>query len=209
MGDNPTDIDVTPNGQEAIAVARGSSELWIYDLDDPTSEAQVVPIPRDEVFGSLVLSPEATPESYTAPLLVLRAMPPGTDWKKTHSQRSQPVRWSSRFPRLKSAQTAAQLSSSTPKKMGKTSPPILFYNRYALTMVDLSDHFANPLRLSSEPMAYAHTDDGETGFVILDGEPFLEVLHYDSLLFDEIELKVHRSFGYFAIYRYGLCESGT
>ena len=64
-----------------------------------------------------------------------------------------------------------------------------FYGEYALTMIDLSDFFANPLLLPAEPTGYADTEDGETGFFVMDGEPYLEVLHYDSLLYNEIELK--------------------
>ena len=35
VGDNPTDLDATPDGTQAVAVARGSGQLWIYDLADP------------------------------------------------------------------------------------------------------------------------------------------------------------------------------
>ncbi len=64
-----------------------------------------------------------------------------------------------------------------------------FYGEHALTMIDLSDFFSNPLLLPVEPTGYANTEDGETGFFVMDGEPYLEVLHYDSLLYDEVELK--------------------
>ena len=49
-------MDVSPDGTQAIVVARGDQELWIYDLSDPTSTPVVVPMPEDEVFGSLLLS---------------------------------------------------------------------------------------------------------------------------------------------------------
>ena len=32
VGTNPTDLDITPDGSALVAVARGSSELWVYDL---------------------------------------------------------------------------------------------------------------------------------------------------------------------------------
>jgi hypothetical protein len=64
-----------------------------------------------------------------------------------------------------------------------------FYGEYALTMIDLSDFFSNPLLLPSAPSGYADTDDGQTGFFVMEGEAYLEVLHYDSLLYDEVELK--------------------
>jgi DNA-binding beta-propeller fold protein YncE len=190
VGNNPTDIDVSPDGREAIAVARGSSELWIYDLEDPTSDPDVIPMPAEEVFGSLVLSPDG-------------------DTGILFSTASGAARYGS-WDRLETNPTAAVTTRALVKPVSKVqiSPSgdtavvfhpkengsevlsdSIFYNRHALTMIDLGDFFANPLRLASEPIAYDHTDDGEMGFVVLDGEPYLEVLHYDSLLFDEIELK--------------------
>ena len=52
VGANPTDMDVSPSGEEAIVVARGSNELWIYDLENPTLAPSVIPMPKKR---SLVL----------------------------------------------------------------------------------------------------------------------------------------------------------
>ena len=60
VGENPTDMDVSPDGAEAIVVARGSKELWVYDLSDPTLPPSVLPLPEEEVFGSLILSPDSS-----------------------------------------------------------------------------------------------------------------------------------------------------
>ena len=51
-------MDVSPSGEEAIVVARGSNELWIYDLENPTLAPSVIPMPQEEVFGSLLISPD-------------------------------------------------------------------------------------------------------------------------------------------------------
>ena len=64
----------------------------------------------------------------------------------------------------------------------------MFYDHYALTLVDLSDQFANPIRLDAEPIAYDNAADGQTGFVIMEGASSLEVLHYDTLIHDAIDL---------------------
>jgi hypothetical protein len=56
-GDNPTDLDLTPDGLQAVAVARGSHELWIYEVDDPLAPPTQVPLPDDVEYGSLLLDP--------------------------------------------------------------------------------------------------------------------------------------------------------
>ena len=58
VGTNPTDLDITPDGSALVAVARGSSELWVYDLDDPFVGQTVLPLPEDSIFGSVLLSPD-------------------------------------------------------------------------------------------------------------------------------------------------------
>src|SRR5262249_50223606 len=61
VGDNPTDLDLTPDGLHDVAVARGSKELWIYDTTDPVGIApQIVAMPADESFGSVIMNPNGT-----------------------------------------------------------------------------------------------------------------------------------------------------
>jgi WD40 repeat protein len=186
VGSNPTDLDVTPDGTHAVAVARGSGELWIYDLADPYEEAEVIPLPSGEVFGSVVMSPDDSKgllfstatgaaryaswdrstddidvRSLVKPISGLGVSPTGGTALVFHPQSN-----------------GSDVDSSSP-----------FYNSHALTMIDLGDFFANPLKLPAEPIAYANTEDGETGFFIMQDQPYLEVLHYDSLLYDEVKLK--------------------
>ncbi len=190
VGDNPTDIDVTPDGNQAIAVARGSSELWIYDLADPTSEPNVVPMPTEEVFGSLVLSPGGdTGILYSTASGAARY----GSWDRNENNPLKAVTTRALVKPISKVEISPDGSTAVifhPRENGEdVDTDSFFYNQYALTMIDLDDFFANPLRLVAEPIAYDHTDDGRTGFVVLDGQPYLEVLHYETLLFDEIELK--------------------
>ena len=67
-----------------------------------------------------------------------------------------------------------------------TSP---FYNNWAMTMIDLDDFRSNPLKLPAKVDGYAHSTNGSRGYFIMKGEPFLEVLDYQTLLYDEIVLK--------------------
>ncbi len=67
-----------------------------------------------------------------------------------------------------------------------TSP---YYGEWAMTLLDMDDFRSNPMRLAAEPEAYAHADDGEHGFFIMEGENHLVVLDYGTLLPEDIELK--------------------
>jgi hypothetical protein len=77
-----------------------------------------------------------------------------------------------------SASNGADVDSSSP-----------YYNRPALSLVDLGTFFGSSLALPAEPTQFANTPDGETGFFVMDGQPFLEVLDFKTLIHDEIELK--------------------
>mgnify|MGYP003886192831 FL=1 len=72
---------------------------------------------------------------------------------------------------------------------GDTDSESVFYNEYALTLVDLSDYFANPIRLPAEPTEFAQTSDGDLGFVIMEAEASLLQLNYRTLIHDQVELK--------------------
>ena len=65
----------------------------------------------------------------------------------------------------------------------------VFYNEWALTLVELGAFFANPIRLPAEPIEQAVTGDGRFGFVILDGESWLLQLDFTSLIHENISLK--------------------
>jgi len=64
-----------------------------------------------------------------------------------------------------------------------------WWNAWALSLIDLDDFRANPMKLAAEPKAYSHADDGEHGYFIMEDSPWLVVLDYGTLLPDDIELK--------------------
>ncbi|NOY26767.1 MAG: hypothetical protein GXP62_12915 [Oligoflexia bacterium] len=187
VGENPTDLDLTPDGLQAIAVARGSQELWLYDLADPFAPAQVVDMPDTEIFGSVLMSPDgsrgllystATGDSrYASWDLATNDITVRELVKPVASMGISPT-----------GETALVFH---PKDNGNdVSPDSTFYDQWALTMIDLTDDFfSNPLRLPAEPIDYANSQDGTQGFFVMQDQPYLEVLHYQSLLYDEVELK--------------------
>jgi hypothetical protein len=56
-GQNPTDMDLSPDGSELMIVARTSGELWTYDAADPGAAPSLIQLPGSETIGSLSMSP--------------------------------------------------------------------------------------------------------------------------------------------------------
>jgi DNA-binding beta-propeller fold protein YncE len=185
-GLNPTDLDATPDGLSAVAVARGSNELWIYELADLFAEAQVIDVPESEVYGSVLMSPDGTQGLlYSTATGISRY----ASWNVASSEIEihslvKPV---DRVGVNPTGTTALVFHDRNENDDVDEESP--FYQEWGLTLVDMSDFFSNPLRLPSEPTAFDTTDDGETGFFIMENEPYLEVLDFNTLLYDEVALK--------------------
>lgn len=186
VGSNPTDLDLTPDGETAIAVARGSSELWLYSMDDPFAPAEVVELPDGEVLGSLLMSPDGTRGLLysTASMSSVYASWELSDDSVTLRELVKPVASMGVSPTGETAlvfhpeENGPDVDSDSP-----------FYDQWALTMIDLTDDFfSNPLRLPAEPSGYAHSQDGTRGYFVMEETPFLEVLDYQTLLPEEVEL---------------------
>lgn len=183
-GTHPTDLDLSADGTEAIALARGSQELWVYQADDPALTPRVVPLPADGPYGSLVVDPSnEVGLLYTTASLVERY----AVWDRlsdTILERPlvKPVDGIVVTPTGESA-----MVFHPPEDGPQTED--LFAGAWAITMVSLSDLRTNPLRLPAEPTAFANSTDGAYGFFIMDGEPLLEILDYTTLLHDERELR--------------------
>jgi DNA-binding beta-propeller fold protein YncE len=185
VGSNPTDLDLSPDGLEVVVVARNAGELWIYDLLDPMAGARTVAMPVGEVLGSLVLSPNGNDGLLYSNATGLSRY---TTWDRltdTLTTRSlvKPVDSMEFSP---DGQTALAFH---PKDNGSdVDTDSEFYDRWALTMIEVGSYFGAPLRLAAEPTEWASSDDGSRAFFIMEGQPWLEVLRLDALMFDEVEL---------------------
>ena len=190
VGANATDLDVTPEGDQAIAVARGSSELWVYDLADPYLAPSVVDLPPAEILGSVVMSPDGSKG-------LLYSTQSGLSryavWDRTAADPADSVSVRTLEKPVSSigvspdGGTALIFHDRTNGVDVASDSP--FYNEYALTLVSLSDFFPNTLKLAGEPKAYDNTEDGSAGFLIMQDQPELLVLHYASLMHDTVDLK--------------------
>jgi DNA-binding beta-propeller fold protein YncE len=180
VGENPTDMDLSPDGSQAIVVARGSSQLWIYDMADPVAEPDIIDMPSDSVFGSLLMSPDdAQGLLYSTASGQARygVWDRASDAVEVYSL-VKPVAGIGVSP---IGGTAMVFHSAENGDIDSDSP---FFNEHALTLVDLSDFFTNPIQLASEPTSYANAADGLTGFFIMEGSDHVGVLNYETLIHD-------------------------
>ena len=186
IGLNPTDMDLSADGSQAIVVSRGSGELHLIDTQDPTGPQRIVTLPPGEILGSLLLSPDGTQGVlYTTAAPVARY----TTWNLaddtlTVRRLEKPVASASVSP---TGGTLLFFHDETNDPDAATTSP--FHDKPAITMVDLDSHLQNALVLPTMPSAAANSHDGRFGFFIMDGVSSLAVLRYDHLLFDEIALR--------------------
>ncbi len=186
VGANPTDLDVTPDGSQAVAVARTDGELWIYDLADPLAEPEVVPLPEDYTFGSVLMSPD---DSQGLLYSTASGQSVYAAWDRTDNSVElyglvKPVQAVSVSP-----DGAVGLVFHDAADGDDTDPDSAFSGRYALTLVDLSTFFANPLLLAGEPTHFTNSDDGAWGAFVMEGQTQLVALDYGELIDHEVALK--------------------
>jgi DNA-binding beta-propeller fold protein YncE len=184
VGENPTDMDVSPDGTEAIVVSRGSKELWIYDLQDPTAEPTVLALPEEEGFGSLFLSPDSSQGLLYSTASGESAM---GIWERGSDEITvrglvKPVSSMGISP---TGETAVVFH---PQNNGDTPSASPFFNRHALSLVDMGDFFSSSYQLAAEPDSFASTPDGKIGFYTMKNQPYLELLNYETFVPSEIQL---------------------
>lgn len=185
VGENPTDLDLTPDGSRAAVVARGSQQVWMLDAEDPFAPADVVDLPSDALLGSLQFAPDgATGVLYTT----ANASDVYATWRLnddavTLRSLVKPVANVAISPTggtLLMFHDAADAPDADPSSPFKGAP--------ALSVIDLRDFRSNPMKLPSKVSGFANSDDGARGYFTLKDRPLLEVLDYQTLIADEISL---------------------
>jgi DNA-binding beta-propeller fold protein YncE len=186
VGLNPTDLDLSPDGSQAVVVTRGSDELWVLETADPFAPPEVVSLPLGTSFGSVLFEPTGTQALvYTTAGSVDRY----ATWNLLNDEitlRSlvKPIKSLSITPTGESALIFHTLDDAAD---ADTNSP--FYGEWALTMLALTDYRTNPLLLPAEPTGFANSSNGNYGFFIMEDQPFLEQLNFETLLHEEISLK--------------------
>lgn len=186
VGANPTDLDLTPDGERAVVVSRNSRELWVLDADDPFAPPEVLPLPGADPYGSVTFDP-------TGNLAILYTTASSTDryatWDLTTGELTErrlvkPVRSIGITP-AGNAMLVLHTKGDAPDA-DRNSP---FFGKWALSMVSLTDFRANPLLLPAEPIGFANASNGRFGYFIMDGQPLLEMVDYTTLLHTELRLR--------------------
>ena len=184
VGAGPTDLDLTPDGTQAVAVARGDGQLWLYDLDDPGGAPEIIGMPEGEVLGSIAFSADGGPAllfSTATGVSRFTSWDPETGEFGLHPL-PKPVSAVGVDP---TGGTALILHDQADSE--DIDPT--YEGMYGITLVELSSFRANDYALPAEPVSFTHSDDGQRGYFIMDGKPYLEVLDYGALLIDEVRLK--------------------
>lgn len=179
VGSNPTDMDLSPDKSEAIVVTRNSNEVWVFDVEDPLLDPLIIDIPTDDIYGSVLMSPDNSKGllySTQSGQARYGVWDRSTDTVTSHAL-EKPVSAVGVSPR---GNTALVFHST---ENGDIDPSSSFYNKNALTLVELDgiSFFPNPIQLEAEPIAYANAADGETGYFIMDGLPYLGILDYNAI----------------------------
>lgn len=186
VGGNPTDLDLSPDGSLAYAVCRTVNQLWIYQTADPSAAATVVDLPSDEVFGSLALSADGSTGllySTQSGRATYGSIDLDGDLSLEVRALVKPVEGVLVSP---SGGTGVLFHN---KSSDGAAPDTPFRHSWALTLVDLETQFSNPIQLAGEPIEFIGLDDGSAGAFIMEDQDFLEIVHYDTLLFDEVPLR--------------------
>jgi len=186
VGSNPTDLDLTPDGEDVVIVARGSNQVAIYDAQEPlVGIPGILDLPDDEVLGSILFSPDNTQA-------VLFTTTTNTDHYTTWdlADDSFTVRALGKpIDSMAVTPTGESLMAFHTGDLDSADPQDSDYGKPGLSLIDLDDFRSNLLILPQEPLAYANSQTGEVGFFIMEGEDTLAMLIYEQLLYDEVALK--------------------
>jgi YVTN family beta-propeller protein len=184
VGSNPTDLDLSPDGNHIAVVSRADQEVWVLDSTNPFGEAEVVPFASP--YGSLLYTGDGSQAIlYTnASLLASYAVWDTTTGVITEKSLVKPVQSLGASPT-----GGSLLVFHTEDDAADADPSNPFYGEWALTLIDLDDLRQNPMVLPDEPTSYSTSDDGGYGYFIMEGQDLLEVLDFGTLLYTEVDLK--------------------
>jgi len=182
-----TDIDLSPDGSVAVAVARDEGALYLFDTERPYATPERVELPAGEVIGALTFSPQGDKAIlYTSAAAEDRyhIWDLATDAIDTRSL-PKPIESLTVTPGGESlmiwhAQTDAAGADSSSSFYGAVE---------ALSLIDLDNPLRqNNLLLAAAPTAYANSDDGTHGYFIMEGQEKLVAIHYAELVDYEVDL---------------------
>jgi len=181
-GAGPSDLDLSPDGMEALVVARDSSELRIFDAIDPLNvPIEILDTPIDSTIGSLVMSPDGERGLlFTTAVLEDRV----TFWDvtagtMTERRLEKPIDAVAISPDGNSALVIHTLADAPEEND-------LFTDSYALTVIDLNTWLTNPVALANKPTAWTTSNDGRFSLFIMENNRNVGVIDYLTRLVDDV-----------------------
>jgi DNA-binding beta-propeller fold protein YncE len=184
-GQDPSDMDVSPDGRQLAVVSRGTQDLYLIDTLNPTGAASVLPLPSGSTYGQLqyIGSGERAILYTTATLEAQYALWEVGTGEVVERPLVKPVAGVSI-----SEDGSAMLVFHTEEDAPDADWESPFYGESVLTQVSLIDLRSNPLLLPAPVSSYAVSTDGRFGFFVMEEKALLEVLSFSTLLNEELEL---------------------
>lgn len=179
VGEDPTDMDVTPDGQRLAVVARSAREIWAYDVDDPFATPSLVPFPSDSAYGAVAFAGDGTRAILYTNAVLLDSMAIWDTETDSFDERSliKPVQSIGLSP---AGDNAIVFHTKSDAADADDDNP--FNGEWAATLMQTDGTGENKLLLPAEPKGYGVTDDNAFGFFIMEGENTLEVVSFSTLL---------------------------
>ena len=186
---NPTDLDITPDGSQAVIVDRDAQKIFIYPTLNPEgSSAEIIELPETELLGSVTFAPD----SQKAVLFTTAAnISHYTTWDLTEADPDKALKTRPLVAPIRDVAitpTGNSLLVIHKTESGVDSDPG-YENKNTISLIDLHDFLDNPLILPAAPTTFANSNSGEVGYVIMEDHPQMTVLAYDQLLHWDIDLK--------------------
>jgi DNA-binding beta-propeller fold protein YncE len=185
LGEDPSDLDLTADGQHLVVVSRGSATVQVFDVARPTDPPVVTAIPEGTPLGSIDLAPDGSAVLYTTATDVGRyaRWRVGEDAMTLHPL-PKPVDGLTRSP---DGTTLIVVHDARNNADGST--PEAYRWKPALSLVSLDTGRTNTLSLVDDVGGYAIAADGRYAYAILQDRAWFEVLDLRTLIFEELPLR--------------------
>ncbi len=190
-GQDPTDMDLSPDGAELMVVSRTSRELRVFDVAAPQTAPEIIDLPDTETIGSLSLAPVGDMALlYTTAEMTDRV----TVWNRSTGELTiqrlvKPVDQVIMAPDGNSVLVIHTLGDVDGENDAYT-------DHYAMTIITLGDDLfvPNPVLLENELVSLANFDDGQRAVFMMEDNRYVGVIDYPSRLVDDLavpSLPVH------------------
>ena len=187
-GDNPTDMDLSPDGTELMIVARASQQLFTYDAAAPTEDPDLLTLPQTETIGSVSMAPVGdvallyTTAELTDRVTVWDRASGVTELTDDDIQRLvKPVDQVIMAPDGKSLLVVHTLED-VPDESD------IYSDHHAMTIVTVADgaFLPNAVLLEDELESLANFDSGDRAVFMMTDNRYVGVIDYTTRLVDDV-----------------------